>query len=266
MLNFLNKAMIIAFFATLVCVVGSCAGVGYGSYEPETYSNVVVPDWAPPYDNPNLVRYYYFPDIEVYYDVWNQDFVYLEDGDWVFSAALPAIYAGFDLYDCFIVVLDYRVYEPWMHHHYYVSHYPRYYYRSFYNVSNTYEIRGFNENRGREIRLGPEERTRLEEASRNRPERERMTPPPPEQRSEEFTREPQQMRYYGPNVGRPVRVERQMTKPAQGHEQQGGRGQRGEYQPQGGREQRGGREEQGGREQQGGGEEKGGRGGHEGRR
>jgi len=176
-------------------------------------TDIVVPDWAPPYDDVDLVRYYYIPDIEVFYDVWNQDFVYLEDGSWMFSPTLPPEYADFDLYDCFIVLLDSDVYEPWMHFHFYVSHYPRYYYRSLYNITDTSDFRGFDENERREIRITPEQRMRMEETFRNRPAPEMGRPPIEEERTPEFTREPQPMRYYGRDIGTPVPVQRQMKRP-----------------------------------------------------
>jgi len=180
--------------------------------EPEPNANVVVPPWAPSYDDVRFVRYYYLPDIEVYYDVWNQEFAYLQDGNWMFAPSLPPLYAGFDLYDCFVVVLDRHVYEPWMHHQNYVSHYPRYYYHSVYNVTDRREIRGFNENREREIRLKQEERVQLNQASTNRQEHEKVQPAP-QQRKPESTRAPQRMKYYGQDIGKPVKVEKHMTKP-----------------------------------------------------
>lgn len=42
--------------------------------------------------------YYYIPEIDAYYNVPMQQFVYLNNGAWVFSASLPGIYAGFDLF------------------------------------------------------------------------------------------------------------------------------------------------------------------------
>lgn len=106
-----------------------------------TYEN---PSWAPPYVAG--VRYYYLPDIEAYYDLSSQQFVYLNDGQWSYSQTLPSIYAGFDLNNCFTVAIDMNTYEPWMHQHYYVSHYPRYYYRDYYDHSNIPYVRGYNEN------------------------------------------------------------------------------------------------------------------------
>ncbi len=77
MSSFVSKYLHLALFAVLACIVGGCAGMGYVSYQSEVNAGVVLPDWAPAYGDVNLVRYYYFPDIECYYDVWNQDFVYL---------------------------------------------------------------------------------------------------------------------------------------------------------------------------------------------
>src|ERR1035437_6731627 len=71
------------------------------------------PVWAPAY-YPG-VRYYYLPDIEAYYDLSNQDFVYLDDGQWLFSYGLPPMYSGYNLYDAFIVALDLDVFQPWLH-------------------------------------------------------------------------------------------------------------------------------------------------------
>jgi hypothetical protein len=205
------------FGAILVLFSGIFTGCTFTTYsytDSEMNPNIVVPAWAPPYDDVQNVRYYYLPDIEVFYDVWNQEFVYLQDGNWMFSPTLPPLYSGCDLYDCYVVVLDSRVYEPWMHYHYYVAHYPRYYYRSHYNVADRHELRGFNENRANPIRLKPEDRAQLDEASKNRPEREKVHAVPQEQSKPVTTRPQQPMKYYGKEIGKPVKVEKQMMKPS----------------------------------------------------
>src|ERR1041385_8506337 len=51
--------------------------------------NINIPFWAPVYDHVDEVQYYYLPDIEVFYDVPNREFVYMEDGNWVYSPELP---------------------------------------------------------------------------------------------------------------------------------------------------------------------------------
>jgi hypothetical protein len=91
----------------------------------------------------NSVQYYYIPDIQAYYDVYRHEFVYIEDGNWVFSAFLPSYYANFNINNAYVVVLNSYVHEPWRHHEEYASHYPRYYYQSNgYNQAS----RGYNEN------------------------------------------------------------------------------------------------------------------------
>ena len=84
-----------------------------GNYQEYAYNN---PSWAPDY-YPGA-RYYYLPDIEVYFDLATRHFVYLQNGQWYFSPMLPSFYAGFDLNTCYVVVLDRKVYQPWLHHQY----------------------------------------------------------------------------------------------------------------------------------------------------
>jgi hypothetical protein len=104
----------------------------------------VNPPWAPAH-YPG-VKYYYLPDIETYYDLSRQQFVYFANGQWIFSPVLPSIYAGYDLFNGFVVALNFRVFQPWVRHHYYVYHYPHYYYRNSYRRMDLSAIRGFNEN------------------------------------------------------------------------------------------------------------------------
>ncbi len=118
----------------------SCASTFYVSNRPDI---VRPPVWAPAYENADLIHYYYLPDIQAYYDVYNQEYVYLEEGNWRFSAFLPNYYSGFNINNAFVIVLNSQVHEPWMHHEIYESHYPRFYYQSSANTMNT---RGYNEN------------------------------------------------------------------------------------------------------------------------
>ena len=143
-----SKIITLIFILATILMTSSCAtsafiqGPGFGvSFAP--------PVWAPFYENVNQVRYYYLPDIESYYDVRNHEFVYMEDGNWIFSPSLPPQYAWYDLAAGFVVLLDYRVHQPWMHFHYYVSNYPRFYYQTVYRDSynrGNYQPQGFNEN------------------------------------------------------------------------------------------------------------------------
>ena len=168
--------------------------------------NITPPYWAPAYDDVQHVQYYYLPDIEVYYDVWNNEYVYLEDGNWMFAAQLPPSYAWYDFNNAFVVVLDRNVHQPWMHYHYYVAHYPRYYYRTTYSTTYNdanHPVRGFNENAKGVVYRGGDDR-HVPDQRREPVSREKVVP----------TRAPQKMQYYGKPIGEPVKVEKQMRRPA----------------------------------------------------
>ena len=151
------KKVIVAVVTLLsVSMFSSCDLYTYSTGSVQSrYDN---PAWAPPYSEG--VRYYYLPDIEAYYDLSARQFVYLSNGRWYDSSQCPSIYAGFDLNNCFAIALDVNVYQPWMHHQYYVSHYPRYYYRDYYDHSNIPYVRGFNENTRSAIYWSQSERSR----------------------------------------------------------------------------------------------------------
>jgi hypothetical protein len=154
---------------------------------------VTPPDWAPPYENPSTIQYYYIPDIECYYDVWNHEFAYMEYGRWVFSPVLPPMYASYDLIHGHVVILDRRVHQPWMHHELYVSHYPRYYHHEMYPGREGYSRPyGYDENARKPIYAPNRDADRHEY---NHPERS----------------EP--VHYRDKNVGQPVRVEKNMMRP-----------------------------------------------------
>lgn len=168
--------------------------------------NYVPPSWAPYYANVNSVPYYYLPDIECYYDVSSHNFIYMENGNWLFASQLPSSYSWYDFNNTFIVILDSNVYQPWMHHHFYVSNYPKYYYyttfrETYKNTSNP--VYGFNENDRSPIF-----------ASRKANSSGRQIPISQTQRVE-YTQPAQTMKYYGKNIGRPVKVQPQMKKTSQ---------------------------------------------------
>lgn len=222
-------------FAIIILLTLSSWSLKAVAQRVEIQASIELPSWAPYYGNPQLVRYYYLPDIECYYDVRNHEFIYMEDGEWMFGRSLPRIYSWFDLNNCFIVALDARVIEPWRHFHYYVAHYPRYYYRTVYRDiyrDRDRPIRGFNENErnvvynrrsdrddhtyNRKIDVGREDNDRRElkrevtnrndnkqtnEVRRDYPER-RVEP----------THPAEPVKYYGKDVGRPVKVQRNMKK------------------------------------------------------
>lgn len=73
------------------------------------------PVWAPA--DRIEVQYYYLPEVDVYYDVPAQRFIYIRNGSWYRSAALPAKYRGYNLRGANIVYLtDYRGNAPYKFH------------------------------------------------------------------------------------------------------------------------------------------------------
>lgn len=80
------------------------------------------PAWGPVgYD---YVGYYYFPDIDCYYDVNLSMFYYRDRGHWISARYLPHAYSHYDLYRIHKVVLNVR--EPWRYHHTHYRDYARY--------------------------------------------------------------------------------------------------------------------------------------------
>jgi len=80
------------------------------------------PAWGPVgYD---YAHYYYFPDINVYYDVFTQVFYYPKGRRWIASRYLPNSYARYDLYYLYKVVINDP--DPWLVNRYHKREYARY--------------------------------------------------------------------------------------------------------------------------------------------
>jgi hypothetical protein len=151
-----KKGMVVAALLLSMIIYNGCNISRQGTYGSQSiYEN---PQWGPPYYDGT--RYYYLPDIECYYDMYTREFIFLNQARWIYSPYLPAIYPNFDLNNSFIVVVNSNIYQPWMHHQYYVSHFPRYYYRDYYDHSNIPYVRGFNENSSSAIYWSENERDR----------------------------------------------------------------------------------------------------------
>jgi hypothetical protein len=189
------------------------------------------PQWAPSYYDG--ARYYYLPDLECYYDIYAREFVFLYNGQWMYSSTFPSIYSDFDLNNAFVVVINSDIYQPWMHHHYYVSHYPRYYYRDYYDHSNIPYVRGFNENNrsalywsenerhrsrswddvnlrnGRRFSYSKEDRLHQRNTYNQTNNRQYNTTPQQPANVEERQRS-DATNYYGRPIGQPVKARKQM--------------------------------------------------------
>lgn len=62
------------------------------------------PVWGPTgYDH---VEYYYMPDIDVFYNIPNRQYIYQDQGRWIFSTSLPGQYRNYDLYSGYKVVVN----------------------------------------------------------------------------------------------------------------------------------------------------------------
>ncbi len=85
----------------------------------------VQPAWGPVgYD---YAEYYYLPDIEAYYSVPDEQFIYFDEGRWITSAYLPGRWSDYDLYSGYKVVINER--NPWNHFYDHRSRYAPFRYR-----------------------------------------------------------------------------------------------------------------------------------------
>jgi hypothetical protein len=64
------------------------------------------PPWRVP--GYNYVEYYYLPEIDAYYNVPRRQYVYMNNGQWVFSSSLPYQYRNYDLYRANKIVVNRR--------------------------------------------------------------------------------------------------------------------------------------------------------------
>ena len=123
----------VVFIAALL--LAACASGPQGETANDTPSeSYVPPDWAPPYDNVSEIRYYYMPDYEMYYDVWDGSFWYQNGGGWAAYPGLPSQFVGADLGATFIVLIDRDISRPWEHHGYYRDNYPHHSYDHYRDI------------------------------------------------------------------------------------------------------------------------------------
>lgn len=80
------------------------------------------PAWGPV--GYEYVRYYYFPEINVYFDVPSSLFYYPRRGRWVAARYLPPAYARYDLYRTYKVVVNAA--NPWKYNRRHKKDYARY--------------------------------------------------------------------------------------------------------------------------------------------
>lgn len=72
------------------------------------------------------VRYYYLPDIAMYYDVSSGEYIYARNGAWVRTTVLPVAYRNYNFYNGYKVVLtDYRGATPYVYYSTHKVKYPK---------------------------------------------------------------------------------------------------------------------------------------------
>ena len=77
--------------------------IAFNTTQAQVKTTVTIPDWG--VAGSDNATYYYIPDIETYYDIRTGNYVYLENGQWTKTKALPTLYKDYDLYDGYKVVL-----------------------------------------------------------------------------------------------------------------------------------------------------------------
>jgi hypothetical protein len=59
-------------------------------------------------ENNCLMRYYYFPNLEAYFDTQKRIYYYKENGDWTTGEEIPNGYRGYSLYNkIYVYITDY---------------------------------------------------------------------------------------------------------------------------------------------------------------
>ena len=85
----------------------------------------IQPAWGP--SGYNYAEFYFIPEINVYYDVINHLYYYLNGRRWVSGMYLPMAYSHYDFYSLYKVVIN-GVRDPWRHYRNHVSLYSGYCY------------------------------------------------------------------------------------------------------------------------------------------
>lgn len=106
----------------LVMVTG--ATLSQGSYA-QVSVNVNIgnqPIWGP--TGYNYVDYYYLPDLDIYYYVPQQQWIYLSGNQWISAPTLPPQYRDYDLYRLHKVIINEP--KPYLHNQTYRQRYTQF--------------------------------------------------------------------------------------------------------------------------------------------
>lgn len=83
----------ILFLILIILLISSCGSFVYISKA----GNIPPPAWYYP-NKVETIRYIYFPDYEIYYDFYLNNYFYLNDGNWLSTTILPKRFYGINLH------------------------------------------------------------------------------------------------------------------------------------------------------------------------
>ncbi len=108
----------------LLVIALSFASVATAQISTHKVVKVQAPIWAQ--SNGVAANYYYLPEIDSYYDVPAQQFIYLNNSNvWIKSKRVPAAHKAYNLKNGKIIYLtEYKGRKPYLHHK---SHKAKYY-------------------------------------------------------------------------------------------------------------------------------------------
>lgn len=91
-----NKSwLLLSVLFLIMLLLNSCSGTRYA--QDESYSSYSPPPWAPAYGYRADTRYVFFPEIGVYYDLYQNNYIYPYGNSWVVVQRLPPAYSSYDL-------------------------------------------------------------------------------------------------------------------------------------------------------------------------
>lgn len=97
----------------IVFLIGGMAAVKSASAQVNVSLNIgLQPQWGPV--GYQQARYYYMPEIDVYYDISNRSYTYYDGRRWASHRNLPRQYRNYDLYRTYKVVINDS--RPWSNH------------------------------------------------------------------------------------------------------------------------------------------------------
>lgn len=114
-------------FVAKALLLPLCLGMLFSSIAAQAQVQVSIgvnaPVWGPTV-GPG-VQYYYIPEIDGYYDLYTQSYVYFDNGYWVSSPMLPPWYANYNPRYFHPVVVQYVGRQPWGYIRDHRAYYPQ---------------------------------------------------------------------------------------------------------------------------------------------